>query len=202
MPIGPILIILAFFLFLIGIIVWAIRYGRRKNKEKNQRYRDFALRLNLVYNEKPHLFVKLPVLTGTFRNHSIKLYEKVIGSGKNQTFYTIIEFPGSSHNFQFRIGKEHFFSKIGKKIGFKDIEFDQFELDKKFLFKSKDEAQFRALMNYKILHELEAITEHLKGSIEHADGVLSYTQVGVLSKPEHFEGLEKVLHFMEQLMRK
>lgn len=202
MPIGPILIILAFFLFLIGIIVWAIRYGRKKNKEKNQRYRDFALRLNLEYNERPHLFVKLPVLTGTFRNHPIKLCEKVIGSGKNQTFYTIIEFTGSSHDFQFRIGKEHFFSKIGKKIGFKDIEFDQFELDKKFLFKSKDEDQFRALMNYKILHALEAIDEHLKGSIEHVDDVLSYTQVGVLSKPEHFEGLEKVMYFMEQLMHK
>lgn len=202
MPIGPILIIAAFFLFLIGIVVWAIRYGRRKNKEKNQRYRDFALRLNLAYNEKPHLFVKLPVLSGTFRNHPIELYEKVKGSGKNQTFYTIVELQGSLHNFQFRIGKEHFFSKIGKKFGFKDIEFDQFELDKKFLFKSKDEEQFRALMNYKILHELEGIADHLKGSIEHIDGVLSYTQVGVLSKPEQFDGIEKVIHFMEQLMRK
>lgn len=199
---GPILIIIAFFGGLILLIVWAIRYGKRKNREKNLKYQDFALRLNLKYGERAHLFIKLPALTGTFRNNPVEIYEKVTGSGKHQTYFTIITYTGTPHNFQFSIGKEHFFSKMGKKIGFKDIEFDNHELDKKFLFKSKDEDQFRALMNYKILHDLEGVAEQLKGTIDHKDGVLTYTQLGVLTKEEHFEGVEKVFHFMEKLMHK
>lgn len=202
MPIEPILIVVAFFLFLIGIIVWAVRYGRRKNREKNEQYQTFALRLGLTYSERKHLFIKLPTLSGKYSNKDVEVYEKIQGAGKNQTVFTIIQLKNTPHNFQFRIGKEHFFSKIGKKMGFHDIEFDNHELDKKFLFKSKDEDQFRSLMNYKVIYELEGIESKFKGSLMHDNHTLTYTQLGVLTKPVQFDDLEDVLKFLVTLSEK
>lgn len=142
----------------------------------------------------------IPHLSGKWKEHYVEIYERIVGSGKNQTVYTQIKFSNSPHNFQFRIGKEHFFSKIGKAIGFKDIEFDDLEMDKKFLFKSKDEDRFRTLMNYKILHDLQGVEKAITGNIENKDGVLMYTLVGVLNKQEKVDDLEKVLKFMGKLM--
>lgn len=198
----PFLILFLFLGLMVAIVVWAIRYSRRKNREKNARYQEFGLRHNLTYSEQPYMFIKLPYLAGKIGDHTLDIYEKVVGSGKHQTYYTVINFSNSPHNFQFRIGKEHFFSKIGKKMGFQDIEFDNHELDKLFLFKSDNEDQFRSIMNYKILHDLEGIAPKIKGGIQNENGNLNYTQLGVLSKPEQFEDIEAILKFMTKLVQK
>ena len=199
---GPIVAVIVAFSLLIGLTVWLIRYGRKKNRKKNELYKNLGLKLGLQYTESKHFFVMIPHLGGRWRNHNVEVYEKIVGSGKNQTVYTNIRFSNSPHNFQFRIGKEHFFSKIGKKMGFKDIEFDNFELDKKFLFKSKDESEFRILMDYKLLHDLQGIEHCIKGNIQNDRNVLSYSMVGAITKAEKMEELEKVLGFMGKLMEK
>ncbi len=162
-------------------------------------YKELALRLNLEYSEIKHSFIKIPHLVGNWKKNQIEIYERIVGAGKNQTIYTHAKFYNSPHNFQFRIGKEHFFSKMGKVIGFKDIEFDNLELDKKFLFKSKDEGQFRTVMNYKVLHDLEGIEKSLAGHIENKDGILMYTVVGTMNSKEKIAAFEKVLMFMSRL---
>ena len=199
---GPIIAIVVFFIFVIGIIVFAIKYGKKKNKEKNDRYQDLGRRLNLEFVETKHLFVKIPYLSGNWKNQYVEIYEKIVGSGKNQTIYTYIVIHKSPHNYQFKIGKENFFTKVGKKMGFKDIEFDNLELDKKILFKSKDESQFKTLMDYKKLHDLEGVADSIRGTIQNKDGQLTYVMVGAIHKAERMEELEKVLYFMETLVRR
>lgn len=199
---GPILIIVLFFGGLTGLIVWLIRYGRKKNHLKNEKFRDLALRLNLTYTERPHMFVKIPFLSGTWKNHQIEIYENVVGSGKNQAFFTNIRFVNSPYQFDFRIVKEHLFSKMGKKLGINDIEFDNVELDKIYIFKSKDEASFRTIMDYNIQQRLLELAPKFKGTIRNENGNLTFVQAGVVSKPQHFEALEETLMFMESLMSK
>lgn len=186
----------------IGVIVWAIRYARKQSKKKNDMYRALGLKLDMNYSETKHMLVKVPHLSGTRNDRLFEIYEYIVGSGKNQTVYTAIRYHKSPHNFQFRIGKENFFTKVGKKMGFKDIEFDNMELDKTFLFKSKDEDQFRSIMDYKLLHDLEGIEKSIRGTIENKDGLLTYTVVGATNKQERFDDLENVMSFMDKLVLK
>ncbi len=184
------------------VIIWAVRYARKQSKKKNDMYRALGLKLDMNYSETKHMLVKVPHLSGTRNERLFEIYEHIVGSGKNQTVYTNIRYHQSPHNFQFRIGKENFFTKVGKKMGFKDIEFDNMELDKKFLFKSKDEEQFRTLMDYKLLHDLEGIVPSIRGTIENKDGLLTYTVVGATNKQERFEELENVMRFMDKIIEK
>ena len=195
-------IVIGVFVVLIGGIVLLFRWAIRKSKKKNEMYRAFGLKLDMVYTESRHMMVKVPHLSGTRNGLPLEIYEYIVGSGKNQTVYTAIRYSQSPHDFQFRIGRENFFTKVGKKMGFKDIEFDNFELDKKFLFKSKDEEQFRALMDYKLLHDLEGIVKSIRGTIENKNGLLTYTMAGNASKPERFDELEEVLSFMDKIVTK
>ena len=192
--------LLVFIAIMILLIVLLFRYSRKKHREKNELFKDLANRLQLNYSEKKQRFMILPKLEGFWRDKELLIYEKVVGSGKNQTILTIVEFPTSPYDFNFKIGKEHFFSKVGKKLGFKDIEFDNFELDKKFLFKSKDEDQFKSMMNYKLLYELSGIETSMVGRIENVDRKLTYTITGVANKPEKMANLESVLGFLVKLM--
>lgn len=184
------------------VIIWAVRYARKQSKKKNDMYRALGLKLDMNYSETKHMLVKVPHLSGNRNERLFEIYEQIVGSGKNQTIYTMIRYHQSPHNFQFRIGKENFFTKVGKKMGFKDIEFDNMELDKKFLFKSKDEEQFRTLMDYKLLHDLEGIVPSIRGTIENKDGLLTYTVVGATNKQERFEELENVMRFMDKIIEK
>lgn len=196
----PIVVLVITIGLLIGLIVFLLRYSKKKSRQKNELYKSLGLKLNLTYSESKHFLIMIPHLNGKWRDHYVEIYEKIVGSGKSQAVYTNIRFSKSPHNFQFRIGKEHFFSKAGKKMGFKDIEFDNFELDKKFLFKSKDESQFRSIMDYKLLHDLEEIVGCFRGDIYNQKGVMTYTMAGVANKPERIDELEKILQFMGKLM--
>lgn len=192
--------LLAFIAIMILLIVLLFRYTRKKHREKNELFKDLANRLQLNYTEKTQRFMILPRLEGFWRDKELLIYEKVVGSGKNQTIFTVVEFPTSPYDFNFKIGKEHFFSKVGKKLGFKDIEFDNFELDQKFLFKAKEEDQFKSMMNYKLLHELSGIEASLVGNIENIDRKLSYTITGIVNKPDKMAKLESVMGFLVKLM--
>lgn len=186
---------------LIALIVVLVRYGKKKNKQKLERYRDLGLKLGLEYSESKHFFIMVPHLGGTRKGKRVEIFEQIVGSDKNQQVYSNVKIY-NSHNFQFKIGKEHLFSKMGKALGLKDIEFDNFELDKKFLFKSKDEGQFRTLMDYQILQDLMQIESDIVGTIHNDAGVLSYSVLGDAGNDERMRRLVSVFHFMEKLAAK
>ena len=146
--------------------------------------------------------MQLNYLEGSFQVFSVKIYEKIVGSGKHQHHYTCIDFIENPFSFEFTISKEHFFSKMGKMVGFKDIEFDDMEFDKMFLLKSKEEEQFRRLLDYKIQGKLKEISGSIHSAIQSKKGNFSYQQMGAIHTEKAQEDLEKVFKFMIELAKK
>ncbi len=186
---------------LIALIVVLIRYSRKLNKRKIVWYQNWALKIGLQHELKKYMLTKLNVLSGDLENCPVVIYEKIVGSGKNQTLYTFIEFSPTPFDFDFTIGKEGFFSKVGKSFGAKDIEFGDEEFDKTFLLKSKEEGKFRSLIDFRMQQELREIETSLAGTIASANGGFTYSIMGGFTKEEKIADFENVLNFMRLLIR-
>lgn len=194
-------ILIGFFVGMILLVVFFIRYGKKKSQKKVEWYQRWGLKLNLNHSQTKHFFTKLNVLSGNLDGNPIMIFEKIVGSGKHQTVYTIASFSPSPFDFDFRIGKEGFLSKVGKSFGVKDIEFDNVEFDKKFLLKAKEENRFRSLMDYRMQQGLSEIENELRGSITNNNGQFEYTMVGAFTKEERLEEFDRVLQYMRALIK-
>jgi hypothetical protein len=192
------------FAVLAVIIIVIARYASKVNKLKIERFEALALKMNLKYERrKPSaISANLNYLTGFVRQYPIEIYEKIIKSGKNSHMYTCISIKNTALNYNFTIGKEHFFSKIGKTFGFNDIEFDNPEFDKIFRLKSDDEARFRMLMNYELQNDLMELNTHLRANIVNSPGQLEYTIFGGLDNEARVEELEKVVAYMVKILNR
>ena len=115
-------ILFAFIGGLVALIVWAVKYGKKVNARKLKWYQEFATKHGLEHTTHKHFFNVLNSVNGTFHDCTFQFYEEVKGSGKHQQFFAHIKFYNSPLNFDFKIGKEHLFSKAGKLLGMKDIQ--------------------------------------------------------------------------------
>jgi hypothetical protein len=187
----------------LGIIIFLISLmvNRSKTQRKRKLYEDFAIEKGLEFQMISKLFSARPTALGKLENLDFELHEDVVGSGKSRKVYTVAKFTNSPFPFEFKIGKEHFFSRVGKLFGFKDIEFRDEKFDRKFLLKSTDEGQFRAIMNYSIQADLSQIANDLSGTIENAGSILSYRFLGEITKEEKLDHLKKVIEFMVKLQK-
>jgi hypothetical protein len=188
-------ILVGFFGFLIAIVVLALRHGKKVNARKRLLFVGLGEKHGLQHLESKYLMNKLNSLSGIVNGMEVQLYEKVIGSGKNQQITTNLSLTPSPFDFEFRIGKEHFFSKTGKLLGMNDIEFGDEVFDKKFLLKSKEEEKFKAIITYEVQQKLKDIADDLKGSIHGNLGHLAYS-TGPLANQVSFASFEKVFDFM------
>ena len=196
---GPILIVVLFFLVLVGILVLTFRYAIKQNKKKTLIFTEFAKEHNLEYTFSKYMFATLNSVQGAYKGIHLNIYEKMVGSGKNRHVVTTATIANGNMTFDFSIGKEQFFSKTGKLLGFKDIEFGDAAFDKAFLLKSKSEDEFRSLMNYENQAKLTGIKDDLAGTIHCKDGMLSYSITGVLGYRKNREKFMNVLQFMIDL---
>ncbi len=196
-----IVILVGFFALLIGVIVLSIRFVKKQNNKKIVLFQEWALRLNLQHEHKKQLLAKLNTLSGELDGVPVVIYEHIVGSGKNQVLYTTVTFAPNPFDFDFRIGKEGFFSKVGKSFGAKDIEFGDEEFDKTFLLKSKEEGKFRSLIDFRMQQELREIETSLAGTIASANGGFTYSIMGGFTKEEKIAEFENVLNFMRLLIR-
>lgn len=196
--------IVLIFAALAVLLMVLFRYASKVSKRKIERFQALALKMNLKHeNRKPNfLSANLNYLTGFVRQYPIEIYEKMIKSGKNSYLYTCISIKNTALNYNFSIGKEHFFSKIGKTFGFKDIEFDNPEFDKIFKLKSDDESRFRMLMNYELQNDLMELNAHLRANVVNSPGQLEYTILGGLDNEARVEELEKVVAFMVKILNR
>ena len=185
----------------IGIIVWAVKYSKKVNKRKAAYFQDFAAKNNLTYSTSKYFLVLLNEVNGDLDGCQFQIYEKMVSSGKSKQVVTTIQFSNTPLHFDFKIGKEHLFSKTGKMLGLKDIEFRDEKFDKTFLMKSKSEDEFRALMNFENQAKLLAIEKDLKASIHCANGQLTYSYYGPLANEKVFASCEKVIDFMRTLLK-
>ncbi|MDG1914288.1 MAG: hypothetical protein P8I55_06830 [Crocinitomix sp.] len=197
-----ILALVGFFALLIGIIVLSVRFVKKQNKKKIELFQQWGLRLNLHHENKKQLLAKLNTLSGELDGKPVVIYEHIVGSGKNQVLYTTVTFAPNPFDFDFKIGKEGFFTKVGKSFGAKDIEFGDEEFDKKFLLKCKDqEDRFRSLMDFRMQGALTNIEKQLKGNISSTNAGFTYSLVGGFNKQTKLEEFEKVMTFMRDLIK-
>lgn len=187
--------------FFIGIIVWAVRHTKKVNQRKGQFYRDFAQKHGLQHSESKYMLAMLNECSGQIGELQVRVYEKMVGSGKNRQIYSNIEINNNGIPFQFKIGKEHIFSKAGKMMGLKDIEFGDEEFDKQFLMKSKDEEAFKRIMNMNMQSRLKEIKSDLVNAIRNDNSSMSYFHYGPLAKERQFKAFENVFDYMIELTK-
>lgn len=183
----------------VAIIVWAVRYTKKINRRKDEMYKKFAERYGLQHMTSKYMLVMLNQMKGQIDGMDVDIYEKMEGSGKNKQVVTRVKITNTPFDFDFKIGKEHLFSKAGKLMGFQDIEFNDEEFDKKFRLKSKQEDKFRSLMNVNMQNELKQLEKDLAATIHHDNHVMSYSNYGPLTKEDQFESFERVVKFMLKL---
>jgi hypothetical protein len=197
-----ILALVGFFAFLIGIIVLSFRFVKKQNSKKIELFQQWALRLNLQHEHKKRMLAKLNTISGDLDGQPIVIYEHIVGSGKSQVLYTTVTFAPNPFDFDFKIGKEGFFSKVGKSLGSRDIELGDEEFDKKFLLKCKDhESRFRSLMDFRMQGALSNIEKQLKGQITSDSTGFTYSLAGGFNKQAKLEEFEKVIDFMRALIK-
>ncbi|MEX1003166.1 MAG: hypothetical protein WDZ35_13695 [Crocinitomicaceae bacterium] len=195
------LILLSICVFFVVITVLVIRWARKQNKKRIELYQKTADRLGLKYTFKKLPAGSLNRLEGELEGVPLSIYEEMVGVGKHRHMQTHVLVKKSPFNFEFSIGKEQFFSKTAKIIGFNDVEFGDAELDDIFLLKSKSEDEFRAMMDEQLQQKLKSISSALEGEIHASNGKLDYTRYGALNSKEDLEKAEQVLRFMLELSK-
>ncbi|UKN03657.1 hypothetical protein K6119_09040 [Paracrocinitomix mangrovi] len=197
-----VLILILFVGGFIALIVWAFRYASRVNKRKAKLFEDFALAHNLQLKQDKIMLATLNGVKGDFKGYDLYIYERMQGSGKNRHVVTYVEFKQCPFDFDFKIGKENFFTKTGKLLGMTDIHFNDDALDKKFLFKSKNEDKFRSFFDYKLQAELSALDKALKGSIYYSaeEKKMTYSIYGATPNQKTFDEMIKVVNFMAMMI--
>lgn len=193
-------LIIALLLF-VGLIVLLFRWVIRVNKKKVIMFQEWAQQLGLQHTQSKYMMNRLNDLQGQIDGLDVHIYEKIVGSGKHQTVVCNFSISPSPFNFDFRIGKEHFFSKTGKLLGMKDVEIGDEKFDKIFLLKSKDESQLKSVINYKIQGELMQVKDDLKSSIYANSEAVTYATIQPVTKQAHLASFEQVLRFAINLIK-
>ena len=94
---------------------------------------------------------------------------------------------------KFQLRPEHFFDKIGSKLGYQDIDFESHptavEFSKKYLLRGKDEQTIRALFTDAVLTFFAAHPD--KVCVEGSDDQLIWYQPGKIIEPEDIPAFMK-----------
>ena len=123
-------------------------------------------------------------------------YEFTVGSGKSSSTWmqSVICFQSPQLNLpKFQLRPEHFFDKIGSKLGYQDIDFESHptavEFSKKYLLRGKDEQTIRALFTDAVLTFFAAHPD--KVCVEGSDDQLIWYQPGKIIEPEDIPAFMK-----------
>ncbi len=198
--VAPLLAILLGLGILIGLIVWLVQRHKKLNKRKHVFYAEWANKYNLQHRADKFAMAALNTVQGHWRGYPFAVYEEMVGSGNSRQIYTYAVFENVQFPSNFKIGKEHIFTKTGKLLGMKGIEFGDAEFDKKFDIKAEDEPTFRLFFNQSLQEALKSIKDDLASSIRLDNGILSYYHYGPLLNEKKFHSFEQVLQFMMKLI--
>lgn len=193
------LIPLIAFIIIIVTVLFVLGAQRKQESKKDIYYGRLKEEYQAeVRKNKSALFSGRTYLAkGTYKETPFSVLEERRKTGRSKSTFTIIRFP-SAGQIDFRIAKENFFSRMGKLIGFNDIEFNDHDLDRIFLFKSKDEKAFRSLMSPALLHELNLRKNHFQGAIEGNDEHLQYVFRGSIKGEEEYEYVQSMIRLLEK----
>jgi hypothetical protein len=161
------------------IIGFGIYFGHKYEKERTARFEAIALEMGLQFFPEgesavisqfssTHLFQQ--GRRRKFRNmicgdtDALKLavfgYQYTVGNGKNSHTHhqSVMAFQSSSLELpEFELRPEHFFHKIGKALGYQDINFDAHPVfSKQFILRGPDEQAIRLFFTPERLKALES----------------------------------------------
>ena len=191
-------VILAVFLVVL-LFVLGVRRKKYAKKDIHFGYLKEQYKFDLYKQNSGAFGPKVFSLKGSFEGTDVEVKEQVKRSYRNSVCYTHITLP-AHFDFEFLIGKENFISLMWRAVGFKDIEFNDHQLDREYLFKSNNEEAFRELINHDILNELNRIGSIFKGQLECKDGELTYSFRGEIISEEVRQNVEELLSFMIKIL--
>ncbi|OIQ31375.1 MAG: hypothetical protein BM555_05295 [Crocinitomix sp. MedPE-SWsnd] len=195
-------ILIGALIIFVGLIVLLFRWVIGMNKRKVILHTAFAEKHGFSIETSKYLTAKLNTMVGQKDGINITIDERMVGSGKNQHVVTTLTLTPTSFDFDFKIGKEHIFSKMGKGLGFKDVEIGDEKFDKRFLLKSKDPDKLKMLVDYNIQADLKAIDADLKASIYGNGNIMTYALSQPMMKQKQLDSFEKVMELMLKLVTK
>lgn len=188
----------------IGIAILIVVLGKKaKSKRLKDKYYDA---LCSKYEFKKFVGAtsafsgKLFTAEGEHKGLDFKITEVIRKSGSSKKVFTNVEVIHHS-GFDFRIAKETFFTHLIKYVGVTDIEFEDVELDKTYLFKSSDESSFREFMKPDILALLLSSAKNFNGLLEAKDNKLTYTVQSTLSDESMLEEIEAMMFLILTMKR-
>lgn len=177
-------------------------FGKRKLEKKKVAYQKLADELGLTLQIRRGFLSSSVELTGTLFNHPVRIYEEKVSDGDDgYNIYTHLTFANSPFAFGFKIRKERFLNKIGKKLGFNDIEFGDKELDAMYNFKAHHEVFFREIMTMEIQKKIMDVRGVFNGTLHNSKGKLDYSSEMELTNQPAVRELKLIMGFMEDLLK-
>ena len=175
----PILVIVGFFVLVIGLLIGALVIGRKRARERTRQLEGVASLLGLQFTESASMnWIPNLEKFGLFNQGHSKCitnamfgetdgvktavfdYRYTVGGGKNsQTFnQTIVYFEPRNLSLPFfSLRPEHFFHKLISAFGYQDIDFgNRPTFSSKYLLRGPDEPALRNLFNDALLGFYEA----------------------------------------------
>jgi hypothetical protein len=184
------LTVLLFLAFPVGIIVLAFVISIMAKQALASAWGAFARQAGLTLNYTG--WRSSPSVTGSYKGHNVYLYTYTQGSGKNKTTYTsFIAYTGIANRAQLRVSKEGFLSKIGKALGFQDIQVGDREFDEAFIVKSATPDLLPHILTPQIRRTMVQGKHYLNLSI--SQGSVIFSMVGI---EKNIENLRYILEFL------
>jgi hypothetical protein len=150
------------------ILIFAIKFQKRiliRSWERIVYLFDFyKINLKSAIPEKKSV---LPDLTGTLNGKRIRVFCVYVGRGKSRTLVTRVVIDLNETIYpKFNLSRENIFTKIGEKIGMKDIKTGHEEFDKTFRLKSEFENETIKIFTQSLLQLFVDNKKQFYGQIE------------------------------------
>lgn len=188
------------FLPIIIGLLFLRRFDKRAEQRKIDWFKEWGLKFGFSHTVEKSLAVKFNRLRGFVANHAVVIYEHLTGHRNPRTNSTTVIFKPNPFDFDFQIGREGVFEKLGKAFKGDDIQIGNENLDKQFLFRSNNHDQLKALMNLSMQEELTKAQAVFRGQIESNREYFLYSMADVCKNKRGQEEFGKMMEFVFALV--
>lgn len=176
----PFLIFGFFIVLVVSLIVWGMRYARKRTAEFSQVAQQIGFQFlgntwrgptlpsqpNICLIQRGHGRFS-NAMTGSTGGLNVSLFDYTFPMGKSSETYTLIAFSQDLQLPPFELRAENIFDRIGGALVHNDIDFDSHpEFSRRYLLRSPDERGVRQLFAPSLLTYFEQIPSDRKWHVE------------------------------------
>ncbi len=176
----PLLMFGLFTAFVVSLIIWGMRYARKRTAEFSQ----IAQQMGLQFQGDTWLGPMLPsqpsicliqrahgkfsnAMRGSIAGFTVSLFDYTFPVGKSSETYTLVTFSQDLDLPPFELRAENFFDRIGDAFVHNDIDFDSHpEFSRRYLLRSPNETGTRQIFTPSLLTYFEQIPSEKKWHVE------------------------------------